>query len=254
MEITHLVTAGCSWTYCQGLDDPKTQGWPALLANKLGVPVVNLALPGLGNDAIHRLTYEYFFQDLPNKSKPLYVIGWTQPWRREAWCRSLYKHPTIKLPPGYSIIAMPDKIPKNNLERALLDTWSEEDFYRKTMLYRLSLDALFKSRNIPNVNSFFATEWHDDHVYDEVKAKYATIHEYLCKSTNELTMFTNIVRDCPPLPCGHDGYEAMPILANFIYNELISMYKEIIPVAGNYMTLKEFTDIDTTGNIESVWK
>ena len=44
-DITHLVVNGCSWTYCQGLDDPKTQGWPALLAKKLGVEV----LQGLSN-------------------------------------------------------------------------------------------------------------------------------------------------------------------------------------------------------------
>jgi hypothetical protein len=59
MDITHLVVNGCSWTYCQGLEDPKNQGWPKLLADQLGCEVVNLAIPGTGNDTIHRRTYEY---------------------------------------------------------------------------------------------------------------------------------------------------------------------------------------------------
>ena len=63
LEISHLVVNGCSFTYCQGLESPNTQGWPALLAKKLNVPVVNLAAPGSSNDGIYRRTYDYFYND-----------------------------------------------------------------------------------------------------------------------------------------------------------------------------------------------
>jgi len=252
MEITHLVVAGCSWTYCQGLDDPKTQGWPAFLANKLGVPVVNLALPGLGNDAIHRRSYEYFFQDLPNNSKPLYIIAWTQLWRREAWCRHLYEGPP-NLGQGYSIVSMPDATPQNNIEKALLDTWSEEDFYRRTMLYRLSLDSMFKSRNIPHLTSFFAD--FGNHLTPTLNKKYATVVDYLDHNTNMTKpYFHEVTREYPTLPCGHEGYESMPVLADYIYDNLIKRYSELTPVEGKFMTLEDFDDVDTTGFVESVWK
>lgn len=252
MEITHLVVSGCSWTYCQGLVDPKTQGWPSFLARKLGVPVVNLALPGLGNDAIHRRTYEYFFQDLPNNSKPVYIIAWSQTWRKEEWCRHLYSE-TLKLEPGYSIVAMPDSRPKNSVERALLDTWSEEDFYRRTMLYRLSLDSLFKSKNIPHLTSFFFDCENQD--TPPIRNKYKSIVNYLDNNTNTLKpYFYEITSPYPNLPCGHEGYESMPVLADYIYDNLIKYYKEIKPVTGKFMTLKEFEEVDTTGVVESAWK
>jgi hypothetical protein len=63
LKITHVVTIGCSWTYCQGLDSPSTQGWPALVAKKLNVPLVNLAVPGVGNDFIHRVSHEYIYKN-----------------------------------------------------------------------------------------------------------------------------------------------------------------------------------------------
>lgn len=253
MEITHLVVAGCSWTYCQGLDDPKTQGWPAFLARKLEVPVVNLALPGLGNDAIHRRTYEYFFQDLPNNSKPLYVIAWSQTWRREAWCRELYAGPTVKNKSGYSIIAMPDDMPQNNVEKALLDTWSEEDFYRKTMLARLSIDSLFKSKNIPHATSFFFDP-ENEHT-PPIRKKYQSIVDYLDNNTGLIRpYFYEVTSPYPNLPCGHEGYESMPVLADHVYDYLMKMYHEITPVTGKFMSLKEFDDVDTTGFVESVWK
>jgi hypothetical protein len=50
IDVTHLVVNGCSWTYGTGLAHPKEQAWPALLAKQLGVPLVNLAIQGSGND------------------------------------------------------------------------------------------------------------------------------------------------------------------------------------------------------------
>lgn len=83
IEISHLVVNGCSLTYCQELEDPKAQGWPALLAKKLGVPVVNLAYCGSGNDGIARRSMEYFYKDKKFNNKPFYIHAWSYLARRE---------------------------------------------------------------------------------------------------------------------------------------------------------------------------
>jgi hypothetical protein len=250
MEITHLIVNGCSWTYCQGLEDPKTQGWPALLAKKLNIPLVNLAVPGSGNDTIHRRIYEYYFDDLPNNSKPLYIVGWSQTWRREAWCRKYYhKH----LPEGYSSIAFPEAKPNNFYEAALLDNWSEEDFLRRTMLYQLSLDSLFKSKDVPNLYTFFA-DYKNQHT-DDVLEKYKNIVDYLQNYTNTVDPIYQLVSHCKSLPCGHEGLESMELTANYLYDEILSRYGIITPIDGNYLTLKEFNSKDVTGMImNSSWE
>lgn len=240
MEISHLVVSGCSWTYCQGLDDPVTQGWPALVAKKLGVPVVNLARPGIGNDAIHRRTYEYAFEDSPNNN-PFYIVAWTQTWRREAWCRNLYsKH----VKNGYSPIGFPNDKPENIIEEALLDTWSEEDFYRRLVLYRLSLDSLFKSKNIEYMTSFFAEEEYNNgsndcvHEIQNVKNRFSNTIDYLSKNTNRVDDFSHISGTYPKTKCGHEGVEGNQAIADYIIKILNKKYKKIIPVNKDFLPLK----------------
>ncbi len=240
MEISHLVVAGCSWTYCQGLDDPKTQGWPALVAKELNVPVVNLAKPGIGNDAIHRRTYEYAFEDLHNNNNPLYIICWTQTWRREAWCRQLYNKGEKN---GYYAVAFPHKDkPLNNLERATLDTWDEEDFYRKLMLHRLSLDSLFKSKNIPYYSSFFAEEEYNngynncEEIIADVKERFSNTISYLSSNSNRLHDFFRIAAPYPKLPCGHEGVDGNKAIAEY----LLSILEKNTSINKPYLSLKEY--------------
>jgi hypothetical protein len=239
--ITHLVVNGCSFTYCQGLDNPKEQGWPTLLANKLKVPVVNLAIKGSGNDAIHRRTYEYFFEDLPNNSKPLYIIAWSQYWRREIWNKKYYDNKD-----GYVGINLTSFIPKNHAEYSLLDNWSEEDFHRKTILYRLSLDSLFKSKHIPYLSSFFTDV---ENITPSLVHKFPNSLAYLNKTPITNPFFDKIIAPYPTLPCGHHGPEAQIALADFIYNYLINEYGEITPLNGKFMTLLEYSKINANTDI-----
>lgn len=247
MKISHLVTVGCSWTYCQGLENPKIQGWPALLAKKLNVPVVNLALPGAGNDAIHRRTYEYFFEDVKNNNNPFYIVAWSQMWRREAWC-SAYYNPNV--PNSYSIIAMPDKTPTNPYEEALLDNWSEEDFLRKTNLYRLSLNSLFTAHNIDYVESFFTGNYTES--AQIVEKKFSNASHFLKNKTMMCEPFYKIVEKYPKLPCGHEGYESMPVLADYIYNYILSNYGNITVVEKPFLSLAGFNNKDNT--FKSSWE
>lgn len=249
MEISHLVVAGCSWTYCQGINFHKLKGWPALLAKKLNVPVVNLALPGLGNDAIHRRTYEYFFEDLPNNNNPFYVIAWSQLWRREAWCRQYYQK---NRPNNYCIISMPNDLPENPYEQAILDNWSDEDFYRRTVKYRLSIQSLFKAHNTPYFESFFSNDQFLG--YDILSERFAGITKALESTKNRLQNFQEIVAPYPNLPCGHHGYESMPVLADYIYNELIQRYGQVKSVNKNYLKLKDYHRIDNFNTNHDYWE
>lgn len=243
MDITHLVVNGCSWTYCQGLDDPKSQGWPTLVGNALGLPVVNLASPGSGNDGIHRRTYEYFFEDLQHGSKPLYIIAWSQIWRREAWCRKYYNN---RMSNDYHGIAMPNENPENHYEYALLDNWSEEDFYRKTMLYKLSLDSMFKAYNIPYISSHFSDDYCPEE--DNVSKKFSNAHKLI--STFHVDSFQDITRPYPKTACGHEGVESQQVLAKYIVKTLNETFGTINPISSAFMDLKEYNKIrDTSGEV-----
>ena len=253
MEITHLVVNGCSWTYCQGLPDLTVNGWPALLAKKLGVPLVNLAVPGSGNDTIHRRVYEYYFEDLPNNNKPLYVIGWTQPWRREAWCRKYYN---TNMPEGYASISFPDNKPKNFYEAALLDNWSEEDFLRRTMLYQLSIDSLFKSANTPYIGSFFAEpiQANAEETFNAL-TKYKNHFNFIDNNTHTIDPVYKVLGQFEKLPCGHEGQDAMDATADYFYDNIIQKYGSITHVLGKYVSLKDFNKKDMTGTTaNSAWE
>ena len=60
-----LVTAGCSFTFGQGLSNPKTQSWPAVLANKLGLECVNLGHCGASNEFITNTVIKHFLINDP---------------------------------------------------------------------------------------------------------------------------------------------------------------------------------------------
>lgn len=56
MVIKLLVANGCSYTRGAELERPERQAWPAVLADRIGVPVVNLASDGGSNRRIIRTT------------------------------------------------------------------------------------------------------------------------------------------------------------------------------------------------------
>lgn len=258
MKVSHLVVNGCSWTYCQGLDHPNIDGWPALVAEEFKLPVVNLAIPGSGNDGIHRRTYEYAFEDHYDNS-PFYIIAWSQTWRKEAWCKKIYNKDTPS--DGYNIISFPSDNPSNNLEYALLDTWSEEDFYRKTLLYRSSLDCLFKSKNIEYFSSFFATEEFNSGDYKEsirneihsVKKRFINTIEFLNKNSNRIIDFNSICEKYPKTSCGHEGIEGNRALADYIIKEVKIKYNTIEFVDQPYLTLFDYLTKTDLNKPISVW-
>ena len=72
-EIKRIVASGCSFTYGDGLENPKEQAWPAQLAKSLGVDCVNLAQPGMGNEHVFASIVDYF-AFFPEHKKDSFVI------------------------------------------------------------------------------------------------------------------------------------------------------------------------------------
>jgi hypothetical protein len=252
--ITHLVVNGCSWTYCQGLENPTQDGWPALLAKKLGVKVVNLAVRGCGNDSIHRRTHEYVYENLPTGSKPFFVIAWSQYWRRESWYNTFDKDPNYN---DYSIVSLPDTNPETNIERALLDTWNEVDFYRRTYLYKLSLMNLFTVHNIPYVMSDYASPISDhDNIINKIRDRFPGVVDTCIKNSKQIADFCEIARPFAKTPCFHDGPEAQIAVADYAYSEIVKQYQKLKVIPGDYLTLNNFklTEKSETRDNQTVWR
>lgn len=239
-EITHLVTNGCSFTYGQGLDNPKEQAWPALVAKRLGVPIVNLALKGCGNDSIHRRTHEYVYENLPTGSKPLVIIAWSQYWRQEQWFNIFPgQKATFKLN-DYKLICMPEGSPRGPEEKNLLEHWSHENFYRRTMIYKLSLSNLFKSHNIPYLMSDYSGDFRHEGL-EEARKKLPTT-TYAANSIDYCTnrSFVEVTYDSPKLPCGHDGIEAQVVLSDYVNEEIKRLHGDIkVLPATSFVTTKD---------------
>ena len=252
MDITHLVVNGCSWTYCQGLDDPKTQGWPALVAKELGIPVVNIAVPGSGNDSICRRTHEYVYKNLPTESKPFFIIFWSQYWRREAW----YEDGDYGKLREYRGVTPPwrkDKVQKfDEYSTALMSNWNEEDFLRKTLLNKLSTMNLFKVHDIPYVMTDFGGK--------EVNLPMIGL-DMKREIDNDRYNFTMdletevAINNYPKLPCGHDGVEAQKETAKWLLRSINPLFNEILLQSGSFLSLEEFGLLNTLAMKDNTsWK
>ena len=74
-KVRRLITHGCSFTYGEELGDPSTSSWPALVAKRLDVELVNLAKPAYSNDAILQ---DMVAQDINSTDyTDLVIICWT---------------------------------------------------------------------------------------------------------------------------------------------------------------------------------
>lgn len=217
IQISHLVTNGCSFTFGQGLENREETNWPALLAKKLDVPLVNLAAPGAGCDRIFRTTHEYFIKDLSNNSRPFYIIAWSGALRREEFqveCNDFYN------------VNLCD--PVNDLSKALIDNMNEKgllSYERKKYVFWSSVISLFKAYNIP----YLTTDYMPTTIYHNgvIRSLLPETYDYCINDPNKLEDFNNLTNDFSKLPCGHDDYPAQEFLANYCYSKIIKKYKAV---------------------------
>ena len=244
IEITHLVTVGCSFTYCQALYDPPNQGWPRLLANKLGVPVVNLGEPGASNDGIARRTYNYFYKNLPTNSKPLFVVAMSQSIRREEYFTTYDQNSGFgpeEINDYHGLMVGDDR---NHVDKAVFEQMNDIGVYksqeRKLRLWA-SIINLFKAHNIPYITSDYIPDKSEETAL-YIKLNYPELNKYINMDSNKLKNFSDITTGYPKaMDKGHDGPDAQIVLADYIYKQLLKRHEKIIPIKdAKFLSLKDF--------------
>ena len=249
LEVTHLVVNGCSLTYCQGIDKPFENGWPALLGKKLGLPVVNLAVQGSGNDSIHRRTYEYFYKCKKLQGKPFYITAFSHATRREEFFKS-YKGKEIEDYHGLDLQAssvdltatLGLKALPEHFEVAHIMNLSYEACERKKYVLWNSLINLFKATNTPYIVADYMPTFVDE-VVEYMIQNYPEIYYNAINDTNNIGEIPKHTKHFKKLSCGHEPQEAMELICNLFYNKITKIYGEIIPVINQektYYTLKEY--------------
>ena len=232
MKISHIVTNGCSYTYSQGLENITRDGWPALIANGLNCPVVNLGLPGIGNDSIHRRTYEYLYENQPvDDYKPLVIIEWTQKWRTEQWSNKEN---------DYILIHRPESLVNStSAQRALIENYNEKNFFRKLMLHRLSLISLFENLEIPYLMFDYDGAYDGKFAEKEVTEMFPNMVK---GSVNKFDLgpLYKLTGRLPKLPCGHDDVEGHKVLGSHILTKIKELYPDLeFTNNANFLQLRE---------------
>ena len=252
MNISHIVTVGCSLTYCQGLEIK--YGWPSLLANKLDCNLVNLALPGIGNDAITRRLTEYLYNNLSYNNTPFVIVSWSQPWRREFWHEKIKYNGYIIDFKDYNIISLPDATPNNSLEQALIDNLNDEDSYRRSLLYKINIINLLENLNIPYIMTNNMPQRDDETVCALVDSKFPKIAEKIYNDKFYVDQLYMLTREYPKLPCGHEGVESNLVAANYIKQKINELHPNcVFEKTQNFYPLQEFSKLSKLNRMFPEW-
>lgn len=220
MDITHLVTIGDSFTYCQGLDDPVTQGWPTLVAKHYNLPVVNLGRQGAGNDSIYRRACEYLFHDLDKKSKPFFIVAFTQAWRREEWYNKHYNGTSNYC---YMSLALRKEPTDDYYERAVFEQWNPFSHFRNKIRFMASTINLFKANNIPYLITDYADDTDSKSIH-KVEKMFANMYNYVYNDKYKVFDFAKLTKHEVKTKCGHDGLEAQSVVSKFTISCIDRLY------------------------------
>jgi len=233
IDVSHLVVLGCSFTYGQGLTDPKQEAWAAILANKLNVPIVNLASLGSGNDRIMRKLFEYHYLDSTDNN-PLYIVAFSHSSRREEYIFDEY---------DYRIVDMhPDVFPKNDYDfsKSAIANYNQEIASAKKLMIQSFILDLFKANNINYFITDFMPDKDDD--LNAIERVYPTAYNKVYNDPYRLMDFGIFSGNYTPLKCGHDGPEAQQAIANYAYDEAMARFGGINSVDKSFVSLKEYHD------------
>ena len=248
VEISHLVVNGCSFTYGQGLNNPQLDAWPALLAKKLNVPVVNLSSLGSGCDGIYRRTIEYFYKNLDNGSKPFYIISWSAATRREEFLHIV----DGKEHNDYSNLHV--FRPSTNLERELLTQFTEHTeraLEKRKYNYWINILNLLQNHNV----SYFMNDAMpcDFSMKDYLENEHTKIYNLCVNDKYKLLDNRELLNDNCWLPCGHINEQGNKILADYMYSEFMKIYTDYKIIHTNYLKLKDFP-VDKINWTANRWK
>ena len=118
-----LIVSGDSFCSGYGLDDT-TKGWSYLLANKLGIPLVNLATEGLGNEHIINS-----IMDCKQLKNSLVICGLTQYSRIEF----------INSKTGKKFTTIPNRRGQSEFENIFWQNYYDDEYYYNKFINQLKL-------------------------------------------------------------------------------------------------------------------
>ena len=200
---TKLVASGCSFTYGFGLDDPAKQSWPALLADRLGMDLINLAEPGAGNRYISGKIVDATIPDA------FYVICWSH-WNRMDFCdhagNILHLSPSTRLNPALRDVIYPGYC-------------NEDHQYKKFIQEALMLQGWLMSNDAPFLMFDAMDHLHKGRPLD-VRIDPNTYIGYGEYSFDSWTDPRDRLLD------GHPNATAHAQMAEVLYHELVNRYGE----------------------------
>jgi hypothetical protein len=233
LDISHLVIIGCSFSYGDGLLNPKEDSWPGLLAKRLNVPIVNLSSRGGGNDRIMRRLYEYHYLNSTNNNNPFYIIAYSHSSRREEYFKSVE---------NYMVVDMkPDSLSSENPFSVdfIYNYNTDVSTRKKLMIESYILDFL----NVNNLN-YLTTDFMPDNEEElyNLRDLYPDVYNRVYFDQYRMQDLGEISFKYPKLPCGHDDIEAQLEIENYVYNELLSRYEQPKTLQQDYTTLRQYND------------
>ena len=245
-DISHLVVIGCSFSYGDGLDNPKDQSWAGLLSKKLNVPVVNLSTRGGGNDRIMRRLYEYHYLNSSNNNNPFYIIAYSHSSRREEYFKSAE---------NYMVVDMKYDPVLSKKEPFSLDCIRNYDpivAVRKKLMIRSYIADFFSANKLNYLTTDFMPDTEAE--LDYLRETYPIAYDRIYSDKFRIQDLEKISRNYPKLPCGHDGVDAQLVMAEYIHDEILSKYPSIATTHQDHITLKQYTEhyniVGSSGDIE----
>lgn len=238
LDISHLVVNGCSYTYGHGIENPIENAWPSLVAKKLGVPLINLAIPGQSNYAVYDRTFKYFFRDLYNDNNPFYIHAYTQSQRREIYlAKDHMGHP-------YQDHILLDTSNHGKITRVEKEIVLETDDYCLNLLeekkYHIwhSINSLLDTHNI----NHFATNYMPNcigSIEEWMHKNHYILQSEVESHPNKLLNFNLLTQNIKKTPCLHETEEGHIIIAEYVYKQIQKRYNKINVVEKPFAKLKD---------------
>ena len=255
MNFSHLVVNGCSCSKGIGLLATE-KSWPQILADKLGLPLVNIAIGGSGNTAIHRRNIEYFHLNLQHDNSPLVINVWSQYWREEVWrkdrkgysplsrmrsiARSFWP---LELKSAFKPSVDHVETPEDHYDKAFLLNWDDKHHYTRTQTAKLSTIALLERYGIGYVNFDY---FNDMELYRELiptlEPWYKEAASILENNTRNINGNLNAMVEHLPKASDlvHAGQEAQFVIANYIYDVILEIYTMVQHDPKPYTKLNDY--------------
>ncbi len=221
LKISHLVVNGCSYTYGHGISDPIKNGWASIIAERLGVPLINLAIPGQGNQAIFRRTMQYFYKDFLHDNNPFYIHAYTQSSRRECYLANASPPHHFYIVDGYSTHSQLEKEIILNSDDHYYCLMEQDKLHRWT-----SINSLLDTKNIPHMMSDYMPTTSGD-VHEFIDKHETILKNELQLHPGKLQNFNEVTQDFEKTPCLHETVEGHKHLADYIWREIEKRYDEI---------------------------